>query len=253
MNPETEIWTEPETPTATKSVIFTMGGKGGTGKTTFLTSLAEWFRHHDVPCAYLDMDTENKTKGSFQHFFPADAGKINIHTREGLNAFLDVMDREEPIILADMGASSGQIAHEWFERVHADIAGMLKFVAVGMVTSEPSSVESVLSWGLALQDKVNYLVVLNENEADQRDFHYWDNVEEARKFREAFDPAVMRMESRIPGMQHAMSNHGATLGTVCRKEAQQGGLDKTPWVISAQGYQRRLFAEFDRIKEVLLP
>ena len=43
-----------------KRVVFTMGGKGGVGKTGLMVALAEWFEAHEIPFTLLDLDTENK-------------------------------------------------------------------------------------------------------------------------------------------------------------------------------------------------
>ena len=98
----------PETPaqykSAAKRVILTMGGKGGVSKTAFMTALAEWFEFHHLPVTLLDLDTENKARGSLKHYFDASAQKINIHTPAGLDAFVDHLDDGARIILADMGA-----------------------------------------------------------------------------------------------------------------------------------------------------
>jgi len=53
----------------TKRVVFTMGGKGGVGKTGVMVALAEWFEANQIPVTLLDLDTENKARGSLQHFF----------------------------------------------------------------------------------------------------------------------------------------------------------------------------------------
>jgi MinD superfamily P-loop ATPase len=53
----------------TKRVVFTMGGKGGVGKTGVVVALAEWFEANDIPVTLLDFDTENKARGSLKHFF----------------------------------------------------------------------------------------------------------------------------------------------------------------------------------------
>ena len=57
-----------------------------------------------------------------------------------------------PVILADMGDGSGQVAHEWFDTMYEDVAEQgIGFTAIGIVTSDPASVESVLSWAARLQ------------------------------------------------------------------------------------------------------
>jgi MinD superfamily P-loop ATPase len=41
-------------------VVFTMGGKGGVGKTGLMVTLAEWFEANEIPFTLLDLDTENR-------------------------------------------------------------------------------------------------------------------------------------------------------------------------------------------------
>jgi Mrp family chromosome partitioning ATPase len=69
----------PQAGRAQKRVILSMGGKGGVGKTTVITGLAEWFDLNQIPVKLLDLDSENKTRGSLTHFFNERAPKVNIH------------------------------------------------------------------------------------------------------------------------------------------------------------------------------
>jgi MinD superfamily P-loop ATPase len=48
-------------------VVFTKGGKGGVGKTGLMVNLAEWFLENEIPFTLLDLDTENKARGSLKH------------------------------------------------------------------------------------------------------------------------------------------------------------------------------------------
>src|ERR1041385_8170378 len=75
-----------------KRVILTMGGKGGVGKTSFVLSLAEWFVSKEVAFKLLDLDTENKARGSLAHYFGRAAKKVDIHTAAGLDSFIDYFD-----------------------------------------------------------------------------------------------------------------------------------------------------------------
>jgi hypothetical protein len=236
-----------------KKVVFTPGGKGGVGKTTVSVALAEWYAENQIPCTLLDLDTENKKQGSFSHFFPDRAVKIDINTPAGLDAFIDHADKEPDIILADMGAGSGRVAAHWFHSMHESVADTLSFTALAVVTSDPASVESLLSWASQLQDRVSYVVVLNQQEDSQVGFSYWENTAEARTFRDLFKPRIIHMDARLPDLQHAMRNHGVTLGQVSLRQAKADELAKSSLVIRAQAYRRQLFAEFDRVKEELLP
>src|SRR6201994_4509599 len=64
--------------TTSKRVVFTMGGKGGVGKTGVMVALAEWFEANEIPTTLLDLDTENKARGSLKHFFNGSVTKVNI-------------------------------------------------------------------------------------------------------------------------------------------------------------------------------
>ena len=236
-----------------KKVVFTPGGKGGVGKTTISTALAEWYTENQIPCTLLDLDTENKKKGSFAHFFPDRAVKIDINTPAGLDAFIDHADKEPSVILADMGAGSGKVAAHWFHSMYESVKESLSFTALSVLTSDPASVESLLSWAAQLQDRVSYVVVLNQQEENQVGFSYWENTTEAKAFRALFQPAIIRMDSRLPDLQHAMRNHGFTLGQVIQRKTKAAELEKSSLVVRAQAYRRQLFAEFDRIMETLLP
>ena len=68
---------------AEKRVILSMGGKGGVGKTSVMAGLAEWFEENEIPVKLLDLDTENKARGSLTHFFGGSVPKVNIHTPAG--------------------------------------------------------------------------------------------------------------------------------------------------------------------------
>jgi MinD-like ATPase involved in chromosome partitioning or flagellar assembly len=230
-----------------------MGGKGGVGKTNVMTGLAEWFEENQIPVTLLDLDTENKAKGSLTHFFGGRVPKINIHTPAGLDAFVDILADEAPAILADMGAGAGQITHDWFDKMHPDAAGAgIVFTAIGVVTSDPASVDSVLNWAAALQNRVDYIVVENSL-TEHADFTYWRTSDEAEEFRKRFQPAVLRMDCRLADLENAARNYGVTLGRVAGRTATQPELQKASLVMRAQSYRRRMFAEFDRVKELLLP
>ena len=238
---------------AVKRVIFSMGGKGGVGKTNVMTGLAEWFEENQIPVTLLDLDTENKAKGSLTHFFGGRVPKINIHTPAGLDAFVDILAEEAPAILADMGAGSGQITHDWFDKMHPDAASAgIVFTAIGVVTSDPASVESVLNWAAALQNRVDYIVVENSL-TEHADFTYWRTNDEAEAFRRRFRPSIIGLDCRLADLENASRNYGVTLGRVAGRTATQPELQKASLVMRAQSYRRRMFAGFDSVKELLLP
>jgi MinD-like ATPase involved in chromosome partitioning or flagellar assembly len=236
-----------------KRVVFTMGGKGGVGKTGVVVALAEWFQVNEVDVTLLDLDTENKARGSLKHFFDGTVTKVNIHTPAGLDAFVDHLDGDTSIILADMGAGAGQVAADWFESMYEDVAATgVRFTAVGVVTPDPASVESVLAWANRLQDRVEYVVVENATSA-LSDFTYWRSTKQAIRFREAFAPAVLQMEFRLAELENPLRQHGIQLGHVVDRKTVVDELKRASLIMRAQSYRRRLFSEFDRTRQVFLP
>ena len=120
-----------------KRVVFTMGGKGGVGKTGLMVALAEWFEANEIPFTLLDLDTENKARGSLKHFFNGSVSKVNIHTPAGLDSFVDHLESGATIILADMGAGSGQVASDWFDAMYEDVSATGAFHCSGSCHARP--------------------------------------------------------------------------------------------------------------------
>jgi len=238
---------------AVKRVILSMGGKGGVGKTSLMVALAEWFEANQIPVKLLDLDTENKARGSLAHFFGGAVPKVNIHTPAGLDSFVDQLADGPPVILADMGAGAGQVTYDWFERMYPDVSAVgIVFTAIGIITSDPASVESVLSWAAQLQGRVQYLIIEN-NVTERADFTYWRQSEQARRFQNVLQPAVIHMDYRLAELENATRNHGVTLGQVASRTTQVPELQRASLVMRAQSYRRRMFAEFESVKELLLP
>src|SRR5436853_1294823 len=130
-----------------KRVILSMGGKGGVGKTSVIAGLTEWFQTNQIPVKLLDLDTENKARGSLTHFFGGRIPKLDIHTPAGLDAFIDHLQDGSPVILADMGAGSGQITHTWFDTMYPDVArARIVYTVIASVTGCTGSGQSVPSW-----------------------------------------------------------------------------------------------------------
>ena len=230
-----------------------MGGKGGVGKTGIVVALAEWFQANEIPVTLLDLDTENKARGSLKHFFDGTVTKVDVHTPAGLDAFVDHLDGGAPIILADMGAGAGQVASDWFDSMYEDVTATgVRFTAVGVVTPDPASVESVLAWANRLQDRVEYVIVENATSA-LADFTYWRSTKQANRFREVFAPVVLQMEFRLAELENPLRQYGIQLGQVADRKTVVDELKRASLVMRAQSYRRRLFSEFDRARQVFLP
>ena len=95
--------------TISKKVLFSMGGKGGVGKTAVMSGIAEYLNHQRVPVQMIDCDTENKSKGSLSYFYNGQIQKVDIRKPTGLDAFVELaVDNNAPVVLADLGARKGE-------------------------------------------------------------------------------------------------------------------------------------------------
>jgi len=64
---------------------------------------------NQVPIQMLDLNTENKSRGSLAHFYDSRVPKLNIHTPAGRDGFVDHISDGAPVLLADMGSGAGQL------------------------------------------------------------------------------------------------------------------------------------------------
>jgi len=235
-------------------IVFTQGGKGGVAKTEATLSLVSWYQQQGIQPYLLDFDVENVTKSGLQNFHP-ETLKFDVHERGALDEFLVICDRDDmEVVLADQGAGAGKETHRWFNRVYEDVKDLeVAFTSIGVTTNDAGAVQSVLNWAEELQDRVDYLVVLNEMRERDSAFDYWFGEPTVEQFTRTFRPHIMRMDSRIEEFQSELRNQVATLHQVIAREANCDFLRKTKNVLRAKRYQRHLFAGFDEAAAILLP
>jgi len=91
----------------------------------------------------------------------------------------------------------------------AEAEGIL-FTSIGVTTEDAGAVQSLLTWGARLQDRVDYLIVLNEQQNPRSDFKYWNAEPKVAEFKKIFSPTVMTMDSRIQEFQAELRNQSGT-------------------------------------------
>ena len=232
-----------------KRVIFTLGGKGGIGKTFAMVLLAEYLANHDIPLIICDCDIENKLKGSISSFFP-DSKKIDPRKPDGLDVFIDAaLDGTSPIVLADLAANTGVDVKRWFAEMYsASNRKGISFLAVASVTANPGSLETLFSWANFLGKNVDYLICRN---LFQGDVPLWNTGEMAKKFKETFNVSEITFAARIPEWQTELENHGLTLTRAMESDHLMFRLASAQ--IRLESLRDQAFAEFDSVREVLVP
>lgn len=157
--------------TKRKTLIFTLGGKGGVGKTLTLTTAADYLVSKQIGFAAYDCDTENAGKDSaFSAAIPT-AGRPNLRNLQDCDKLLTAAaEGEDDVTLADLPANaSGDFLEWWDQVVSSDTleALNLRLVGVGVITPEPGTLASVIQWGARMRDNCNYVISMNQR-VDQR-------------------------------------------------------------------------------------
>jgi hypothetical protein len=238
-----------------RRLVFSCGGKGGVGKSTFMSGLAEFYRDREINVELLDLDNENETKGSLKSWFP-DATKIDIRKANVYDVLLrKAFQSKCDVVLADMGAAQGQRVWEWFDTIYASAveAGLtVRFTAVCMVTNDPASVESVLQWARHLKNTVEYLIVRNQMSSDDS-LRAW-NSDRVDEFRQLYQPAEIDLGPRDVEFQQLTRDHGLTLTALAAGiDSEDEQLADPVLRVRAIGYRRALFDQLNEVTEVLLP
>ena len=237
-----------------KRIVFTQGGKGGVGKTTAALSLYDYYMTKEASVTLADFDGENRAKSGL-NFWHKSAQKVDIHTRSGLDKLIDLaLGTEDDIILADMGSGSGAVTYQWFAEIYPELAAEgVKVTSIGIVTADPGSVESVLTWAGHLKNNVEYLIILNELEQPGENFRYWHESKQAKEFATMSSPTVITMASRRPDLEQAARNHGVSLAQIAERKTKAPDLISASIVMRAQSYKRRMDAEFETAADILFP
>ena len=235
-------------------LVFTQGGKGGTGKSAFCAAVVDWYDDRGYSYTLIDLDTEaSKSRGSLVHYFPGKAVKVDINQPEALDTLLNALEDGPAVVIADMGAGAGWQTCAWFDSIYEGARDLgVAFTAIGLVTPDPASVDSVLKWAVSLQNRVDYLIVKNAVTNPSR-FDAWEQAPLVERFRENLHPQIIEMEHRVISVEGPARNHGVTIAKVAARHTDVVELKRTAAVIRAQAYRRNMFAEFDRVKELLLP
>jgi len=240
-----------------KRVVFPIAGKGGVGKTTVVSALAEWYASNNQKADLLDMDPENKAEGSLKALF-ANAYKLPALESWTYDKLLGIsLESDADVILADVGAAQGYQMIPWFRdfyKVMQESGLDLRWTALGIVDGDIASARSVLEWGHELQDAVDYVIV--HNYFQEGVLSAWENpkLEPAvQAFRQAFSPTEIRFDARRPDLQKMMRTMNVTLSDVGDRKTDVPELRTPDMTLRARTYRFRAYSQFTEARKVLLP
>jgi CobQ/CobB/MinD/ParA nucleotide binding domain len=232
-------------------ILFTQGGKGGVGKTTVITTLTAWIRTKGFDPILLDFDSENRDKSSFQSFYP-EAQKIDIHAPDSLDRVFHFLEKPGVIVIADQGAGSGGETFSWFDRTAEIVREFADITSIGIVTKDPGSVESVLTWAYHLGDRVRYLVVLNDL-VRGTGFDAWCTTPQVNEFVAAAKPSVIAFQNRNPDFEDMLRANHLTLEKVVDRGHSISWFHSLTRIVQARRYQQEAHTAFESVSDLLLP
>jgi CobQ/CobB/MinD/ParA nucleotide binding domain len=237
--------------TQRSQILFTQGGKGGVGKTTVIAALTGWIRTKGFDPVLLDFDSENREKSSFQSFYP-EAQKIDIRAPDSLDKVFHFLETPGTILIADQGAGSGAETFSWFDRTTQIVAEFADVTSIGIVTKDPGSVASVLSWAYHLGSRVRYLIVLNEL-VRSSGFDAWCTAPEVQEFVTRTAPAIIALQNRNPDFEDMLRANHLTLEKVINRRHSVDWFHSLTRIVQGRRYQQEAYDAFESVSHILLP
>ena len=237
--------------TKRSQILFTQGGKGGVGKTTVIAALTAWIRTKGFDPILLDFDNENRDKSSFQSFY-SEALKIDIRAPDSLDRVFHFLETPGNIVIADQGAGSGAETFSWFDRTAEIVREFADVTSIGIITKDPGSVESVLTWAYHLGDRVRYLIVLNEL-VRGTGFDAWTDTPEVRAFVATATPKVIGLQNRNPDFEDMLRANRLTLERVIAKDHSIEWFKSLTRIVQARRYQQEAYSAFESASQILVP
>ena len=237
--------------TQRSQILFTQGGKGGVGKTTVIAALTGWIRRKGFDPVLLDFDSENREKSSFQSFYP-EAQKIDIRAPDSLDRVFHFLETPGTIVIADQGAGSGAETFSWFDRTAQIVGEFADVTSIGIVTKDPGSVASVLSWAYHLGSRVRYLIVLNELVRGSG-FDAWCTTPEVQEFVTRTAPAIIALQNRNPDFEDMLRANHLTLEKVINRRHSVDWFHSLTRIVQGRRYQQEAYDAFESVSHILLP
>jgi CobQ/CobB/MinD/ParA nucleotide binding domain len=237
--------------TQRSQILFTQGGKGGVGKTTVIAALTGWIRTKGFDPVLLDFDSENREKSSFQSFYP-EAQKIDIRAPDSLDRVFHFLETPGTIVIADQGAGSGAETFSWFDRTAQIVGEFADVTSIGIVTKDPGSVASVLSWAYYLGSRVRYLIVLNELVRGSG-FDAWCTTPEVQEFVTRTAPAIIALQNRNPDFEDMLRANHLTLEKVINRRHSVDWFHSLTRIVQGRRYQQEAYDAFESVSHILLP
>lgn len=174
----TEYLDQDSSPKALQRIVAITADKGGTGKSTFARAYAHCLIEKGITTLAYDADTRNaQLERHYGKAFPLGVQKINLNRSDDINSFLDVLEKDYPVIMLDLPAGIGELLEILetklkLSEVAVENGYRLTFVTV--LNRGRDCINSLRSLVEAFGDRADYVIVKNLHYGQPEKFTRFD-------------------------------------------------------------------------------
>lgn len=234
-----------------KLVVFSIGGKGGVGKSWLIALLIDWYRSLKIPFRAIDLDNENNTLSRFY----SEAEFIEVSSQRDLDAMLEkIVDSETTLTVIDMRAASTDRIEPWWRQV--DFESLrdehdIYFSAIGVVDSSSDSIANIGFWARdVLQKEIPFLIAQNLVRGEELSYPKSKVREEYLK---TIDLAEITLPKLDDWVHQKLELNDLRVGAALEVFDPASELTKFMTRSRLRKYQQTVFAEFEKVKTRLQP
>jgi hypothetical protein len=239
------------TPPENKLVVFSIGGKGGSGKSWVMGLLLDWYQAQGLRPQMFELDNETSTTTRFH----GEAEFIDVSRKEKLDGMLEKLARS-PLSLIDMRAGSTDRIEPWWRGI--DTAQLrreygLRWTAIGVVDSSVDSFANIGNWArevLKGDRAIGYVIAINEGRGGGAMYR---KSPERKEYQKTLKPSEIEIPELGGWVRDELENASLRVGTALAYTDPKNPLTTFLNRMRLYRYQRAVFAQFDQIKEQLLP
>jgi hypothetical protein len=238
---------------AKKLVVFSIGGKGGVGKSWFIALLIDWYIRLKIKFHALDLDNENNTLSRFY----SDAEFIEVSSERDLDGMIEkIVESDTALTVLDMRAASTDRIEPWLRKV--DFESLLhdhgiRFTAIGVVDSSTDSVANIGFWAKdVLGANKDIRFVIAQNKVRGEELAYATSAD-AKRYRETLDVVEIEIPKLEEWVHQKLEVADLRVGAALEVTDSTNALTKFMTKSRLKKYQQTVFAELEKARDRLLP
>lgn len=227
-------------------IVFTVGGKGGVGKSWLVALVVQWLRSLGVDVVVLDCDDETSTTTRFH----PDAKFIAIRNATEIDQIVELaLTGGASVLVVDLPARAGEEFAAWFALMPwAELAEQgVRFTAMAVVAGTKDSIEAAIRWRDFLGSNVDFVAVLNQR--DDLTTYLGSRTRQAFTTSGVAECVIPKLDERIAS---ALDSRSWTIANALQSE-EPHFLTQLMTRARLRRYRDQAFANFEQIKPQLLP